>query len=156
MTIKAREYMLEIRYKQQVNASVSHVWSVITETEKYDEWNPFVRRCQSEFKVGSSIIMHVKLIPGILLRQKETILDNDFEALLSYGVNIPFLLNSRRQHILTALKDGNSEYESTFIIKGLLAPAVKFMLEKRLRNGFSGMTDGLIKQAEKMRMDQAA
>lgn len=140
--------MLEIRFKQQVNASVKDVWNVITDTEQYKQWNPFVHRCQSEFHVGSAIIMHVELIPGMLLRQKETIFDNEFERLLSYGVNLPLLLKSRRQHILTPLADGKSEYESTFVLKGCLAPIVKFALEKRLRQGFEGMTKGLIKQAE--------
>ncbi|NRB37246.1 MAG: SRPBCC domain-containing protein [Pseudomonadales bacterium] len=141
--------MLEIQYQRKIKSSANDVWQVLLDTDAYEQWNPFVHRCQSSFAVGAPIIMHVALIPGILLRQKETILSNQAESLLEYGIKIPFLLSSSRKHILKNTEAGQCEYESLFVLKGPLSPLVNLLLGGRLRLAFLNMTDALVIQSEK-------
>jgi hypothetical protein len=98
--------------------------------------------------VGEAIIMHVKLIPGMTLRQKETIRDKRRGEFLEYGVKVPGLLKSSRQHILSATGDDACRYDSVFKLEGILAPVIGFLLGKQLRLGFTSMTVSLKQRAQ--------
>ena len=37
----------------QINAPIDFVWGVLTEVEKYGEWNPFTPQARTDFKIGS-------------------------------------------------------------------------------------------------------
>ncbi len=139
----------EILLTENIDASQSTAWHVISDLDSYANWNPFVVKCQSNLSPGSPIIMHVKVIQAFTMRQKETIRDNREGEFLEYGINIPGLLHSTRQHKLKATSDKTCQYESVFCLKGPLAPIVGFILGKNLRRGFIDMTTGLKLESEK-------
>jgi hypothetical protein len=68
-------------------------------------------------------------------------------ALLEYGIHIPWLLSSSRQHRLTAINAGTTQYESIFQLNGVLAPWVGLLLGAQLKRGFAEMTRGVAQQA---------
>ena len=141
--------MFEIIIKKEINAASSKVWSVICNTSEYQQWNRFVPSCDSSFKVGSPIVMRVRMFPAVTFRQNETIYANEPEALMEYGVRIPLLLKSTRLHVLQKVDAQTTAYESHFRLQGLLAPMVAFCLGKRLQGGFTMMTEGLVSFSEK-------
>ena len=140
--------MFEIIIKKEIHAPSSTVWSVICNTADYYQWNSFVPSCDSTFKVGSPIIMRVRMFPAFVFRQKETIYANEAETLMEYGVRLPVLLRSTRQHVLNKVDEQTTAYESHFRIEGLLAPLVTFVLGRRLKSGFAAMTEGLVSFSE--------
>ena len=92
--------------------------------------------------------MKVRLLPSLIITQKETIQQNRPGEFLAYGINIPLsILSSTRQQILTAIDENTTRYESVFILKGLLSPLVSLMLKAQLTRGFSEMTEGLVRRA---------
>lgn len=132
--------MINIDNEFIVEASTHEIWEVITQTDKYGEWNSFVSQCQSTLKVGDPIIMRVHLLP-FPITQKETILEYQPKKILTYGVNIPFnILKSSRQHSTEMLDNGKVRYRSHFKIEGLLAPLVKLIMLHKLEQGFSCMS----------------
>ena len=141
-----------------INASASELWQVLINNDAYGEWNPFVVRCQSTFEPGSAIIMHVKIWSTFALRQKETIRANEAEKFLEYGIRLPGLLTSVRQHKLEVIDEHNCRYQSYFELQGLLAPVVKQLLGARLQRGFLMMTDALQRRAQQsaQNADQSA
>ncbi|HEY9035611.1 MAG TPA: SRPBCC domain-containing protein [Pseudomonadales bacterium] len=139
--------MLKIVFSETINASHTVVWRVITNADDYPAWNRFVISCQSTFEVGAPIIMRVKLLPFLTLRQKETVLRHTPHTLLEYGIRIPGLLVSSRQHRLTAITADTTEYESVFLLQGMLSPLVNLILGAPLKRGFLEMTRGVAQQA---------
>jgi hypothetical protein len=143
--------MLSIIFTREIKAPKQTVWDVIADTAAYAQWNPFVPSCKSSFVVGSPIVMKVRLLPSLTITQKETIQQNRPGEFLAYGVNIPLsILSSTRQHVLTAIDENTTRYESVFILKGALSSVVSALLKKNLTQGFSDMTDGLVARAEQL------
>lgn len=142
--------MFELLQRRRVKASREQIWQVITDTADYPQWNPFVVGCDSSFEVGSAIVMQVKLLGPWPLRQRETIRRNIAGRELEYGIHIPLLLSSSRQHRLTAVGEQACCYDSVFTLRGILAPLVGLLLGPILRRGFEGMTEGLVTRAEKL------
>lgn len=133
--------MIQIDNDFTVTASINEVWEVITQTEKYSEWNSFVSQCNTSLVVGDPIIMRVHLFPFPII-QKETIFEYRPNDILNYGVNIPFyILKSSRKHSTEWLENGCVRYRSQFKIQGLLAPLVKLMMLSRLEQGFARMAN---------------
>ncbi|NRA41407.1 MAG: SRPBCC domain-containing protein [Pseudomonadales bacterium] len=132
----------EIILQTSIATSPSSVWQVLTELERYPEWNPFVLRCESSLQPGKAIFMWVKLLP-FTLKQRETIRHNDGKSFMEYGVHIPGLLYSTRQHKLETDQPASCLYHSIFRLEGLLAPLIGGLLNKRLKHGFSAMTEAL-------------
>jgi len=137
----------EIILSEQIAAPKDTVWEVISDTSKYPEWNTFVVKCESSFEVGSPIKMRVRVLPFFAMPQKETILQNQPGDFLEYGINVPGLLKSSRQHRLTVINDNLTRYDSVFMLKGILAPVVGFLLGNQLKRGFNDMTRGVVDRA---------
>lgn len=144
--------MLQINLSKTINAPANTVWQVLLDTPNYPEWNSFITYCESSFKVGAPIIMKVKMFSFLAFTQKETIRVNQQGELLEYGVQLPFgMLTSTRQHVLTQGDSANDcHYQSLFNIQGWLSPLVKLTLGKRLQQGFTDMTQGLVSYAENL------
>ncbi|WP_297624669.1 SRPBCC domain-containing protein [Nocardia sp.] len=136
----------------EIDAPAELVWQVLTDVDKYGEWNPFVPSCQTTLEPGTPIDMQVRLIGPNPRKQREFIFSHTPGKEFSYRMKpVPGLLRSQRQHILTALDDGRTQYESHFFIAGPLSPLVGGLFGSAMRKGFGGMTDGLKQRAESLR-----
>ncbi len=134
--------MIKINNEFRIEASANEIWEVISQVECYGDWNSFVSRCKSSLEPGASIKMKVHLF-SFPISQKETVFENQKHSLLSYGVKLPILLSSKREHKIEALDDGTSLYQSTFRLDGLLAPLISLLLLTRLQSGFNRMSQEL-------------
>lgn len=137
--------MFTVKHTETINVPKQVVWDVICNTKDYPLWNKFVVACDSTFEEGSPIKMKVKVFLFMAMPQKETIFKNKKGEFLEYGIKIPFgTLSSSRQHILTAVDENTTQYESVFILKGWFSSVVGFLLGSQLRRGFSDMTQGIV------------
>ncbi|AVH22796.1 SRPBCC domain-containing protein [Nocardia cyriacigeorgica] len=136
----------------EIAAPADVVWGVITGFERYGEWNPFVSECRSTLEVGAPIDMVVHLTGSKPRRQREFITSHTPGEEFSYSMKpVPFgALHSRRTHTVTPLGPDRTRYESHFELGGWLKPVVELALGKALRRGFTGMTEGVARQAESL------
>lgn len=135
---------INIDHTLEINAPKETVWRVISDMPSYGEWNPFVVACESTLQANTPIKMRVRVFPFIAMPQKETIFEHIPGEKLSYGINIPFgALQSHREHVVHESASGTTTYESHFKLSGWLSPIVKMMLNKRLQQGFDGMSYGV-------------
>ncbi len=132
-----------------INAPAEVVWQVLTDFERYGEWNPFVVQAACDLRPGGAIDMKVKLL-GPAQRQVEYIHAVDPGKGFSYNMK-PFPLgglSSFRSHKIIDLGDGRSHYSSHFHLEGWMMPIVRGLMSGALLRGFSGMSDALKLRAE--------
>lgn len=142
---------LGIDGSETVAAPASVVWGVLADVDAYPEWNPFTLACRTTWKVGSPIVMKVRLTPRLTIRQKETIRRYDAGRLVEYGIDLPGgLLTSARRHVVTAVDETTTRYDSEFVLAGRLAPLVRRLLGLHLERGFGAMTIAVARRAEQV------
>lgn len=138
-----------IEHNFEIDAPPEIVWEVITDTDSYGEWNPFVHECQSTLKPGDTINMRVQ-IGRMKIRQTEIMSDYREGEGFAYCMKPAPLgaLSSQRQHRIEAAGDGRSRYHSRFQLDGWMAPLVKGLIGSNLRAGFDGMSEGVRDRAQ--------
>lgn len=47
--------MKELRTEIEIQASPEQVWQILTDLNKYPEWNPFIHHAQGEVKAGENV-----------------------------------------------------------------------------------------------------
>ncbi|MGW5310810.1 SRPBCC family protein [Nocardia thailandica] len=135
----------------EIDAPADIVWRVLTDFDRYGEWNPFVPECHSTLVPGAPIDMVVHL-GGNTREQREFISTHTPGTEFSYTMKpVPLgTLHSRRSHTVTALSPTRTRYESRFTLAGWLSPVVSAALGKHLRAGFGAMTAAVGPRAEKL------
>lgn len=138
-----------IDYSFDMDAPPEVVWEVITDLDRYGQWNPFVHECRSTLKPGDPIHMLVQIGSGTR-RQEEVMRDYREGEGFAYCMKpVPFgVLSSFRSHKIEALDGGRSRYHSHFELNGWLAPVVRGILGSKLDAGFGGMSRGVRDRAE--------
>ena len=135
----------------QINAPIDLVWSVLTEVEKYAEWNPFTPQVQTDFKIGSPAHLRVRMGP-MLMKITETVCAFERPRLIAwtktFGVRW-FLVAVRRQ-ILEPVDETSCTYHNTDQLTALLAPVVLLLNGNYMRRGFNDVGEGLKHYAEAM------
>ncbi len=141
---------MRIEETLDVAAPPSVVWRVVTDLDRYAEWNPFVVACRSTLRVGDPIVMRVRVFTAFAQTQTETILAHVPGERLCYGIAGAALagLASRRCHELESVGSDRTRYRSRFVLSGWLAPVVSGLLGARLERGFHAMTVALDRRAE--------
>lgn len=141
---------LVIAHDLRVDAPASRVWEVVTDLDRYPEWNPFVVHCASTLAVGDPIAMRVRVLPFLSQPQREWILEYEPGRRLCYGIaSMPLgALASRRSHEISADGPSRARYVSHFQLSGWLAPLVAVLLGGALRRGFTAMSRALVERAE--------
>jgi hypothetical protein len=134
----------------EIDAAPDVVWRVLTDFERYGEWNPMAVRCATSLVPGDPIDMSVRLGLVRIKRQREWVRTHTPGQEFSYAMKpVPFgALRSRRRQSVTPLDGGRTRYESRFELHGWLQPLVRLLLGRALKRGFAGATAGVRAQAE--------
>jgi hypothetical protein len=136
----------------EIDAPAEVVWEVITDLEKYGEWNPFIPECRSTLEVGDPIEMRVQIFAAFAQPQTEFITEHEPDKHLCYGLPTQPLgsLRSRRCHDVEAIDAGRTRYTSRFELSGWLNSVVRTLLGRRLEAGFTAMTDAVGQRATEL------
>ncbi|MFI5718153.1 SRPBCC family protein [Nocardia sp. NPDC051750] len=143
--------MLVVDDVVEVDAPAEVVWSVLTDFDRYGDWNPFISRCRAELTVGAPIDMRVQQLAPRPIPMREWIHSVTPGREFGYSMKpIPFgALRSNRRHTLTPLTGDRTRYESHFELAGWLAPLVGLLFGRGFRRGFPGMTTAVEREAER-------
>ena len=148
---------IEIKHDLEVKAPAAVVWEVITDLDRYSDWNPFLQTCSTTFKPGDPVDLTVKL--GKQLRQEREFMVQYEESVgFAYQMKPPPLgaLKSFRSHRIEAVDAENCIYHSSFRLEGWLSPIVNLAVGKHLHTGFDGMSYGIRDRAEQLAVKRAA
>ncbi|GAD81797.1 SRPBCC domain-containing protein [Nocardia asteroides] len=132
----------------EIDVPAETVWKVLTDFDRYGDWNTFCYEAATTLEPGAPIDMRVQLGPN-RRPQREWIRSHTPGVEFSYAMKpVPLgALHSLRSHTVVPLGPDRCRYESRFTLAGWLSPVVNLALGKHLRAGFGAMTAGVGKRA---------
>jgi hypothetical protein len=139
-----------IAAQADIQAPVDRVWSILTDLDRYREWNPFTTAVESTLRVGEPAVLHVRMRPNKSLVQVETVSAFEPGARLCWGMKLgaAFLLAAERCQILSALPGGGTRYFTCDEFRGALVPLVLRLYGADIQRGFNGVAQALKQRAE--------
>ena len=141
----------------EIDAPQELVWSVLTDYEKYPEWNPYTVRVETTLELGTPIVLYLPdpMKPGEIFRNVEwlSIIDAPHHLQYNTGTEIPGIHAIRDQWI-EDLGDGRSSYRTTDVFAGDIAQLVFDMQGEWVRNGFNAVAHTLKARAEQLRSER--
>ena len=118
-----------------IKADIDKLWKILTDYERYGEWNKFCPIAETTGKTGDPLKMTVYLRKGKPTVQTETMKENK-PYKLGWGLNWGIFLKSHRLQTLEVIENGLVRYYTYDKLWGLLTPLVSFLYAKAIKEGF--------------------
>ena len=139
----------ELRTEVEINAPAAHVYRVLTDFERYHEWNPFIPNIAGKLAVGQQLALEVSLPEGksYLLKPRITQLTENTELRWRGSYLFPFLLQAEHFFLVTERGERLTRFVQGENFSGLLLRFAGNTLTLTAR-GFVYMNQALKKRAE--------
>lgn len=131
----------------QIDAPPEAVWGVLTDLDRYPEWNPLFREAYGQVTVGNRITLRsTHPANGRLMTVKPKITVADPGAELRWVSSLPGIISGEHRFALTPT-DGGTRLEQSETFRGLLAafPSKTFT---EAEASFRALNEALKKRAE--------
>ncbi len=135
--------------KFKIDAPIEYVWSVLTDTSTYREWNPFTPAIACDFSVGTPAELRVRMGP-IFVKIVETVRVVDPPYMLTWDKSFgsKSLLHAVRFQRLERLDKASCTYSNEDILTGLLSPCIAALFRRFMVKGFDDVGFGLKQYCE--------
>lgn len=132
-----------------IQASPKVVWSVVTDLEKYPEWNPFFIQASGLLTPGEKLTLMMQPVGKTKQKFTPKVMEVAKDTTLSWRgrVIIPGLFDGYHTLTIKDLGNGSVEFVQLEKFKGLLVPFLNF---KPYRQGWIKMNESLKQRAEKL------
>jgi len=138
----------------EIDAPRELVWAVLTDYEKYPEWNPYTVKVETTLELGTPIVLYLPdpAKPGETFRNVEwlSVIDAPHHLQYNTGTEIPGIHAIRDQWV-EDLGDGRSAYRTTDVFTGEIAQLVFDTQGEWVRNGFNAVARTLKARVEQIR-----
>ena len=137
----------EIRTEITIRSTPEKVWAILTDFEKYPDWNPFIRSVTGKVEKGEKISAQIAPPQGKTMTFKPTVLTKTENRELRWLGSVLFkgLFDGEHQFELTDNGDGTVRFVHSEQFRGIFVWL--FDLENT-RNGFIQMNQKLKELAE--------
>jgi len=142
--------MKQIRTEIEIISTPDKVWGILTDFEKYPEWNPFIKKVTGSLRDGEKL--EVLIVPpdrkGMVFKPtvKEVIMDKRLRW--SGRVFFPGIFDGEHIFEMIDVNDNTLKFVQRENFSGLLVPLLWKSIEEPTRNGFSAMNRALKERAE--------
>lgn len=133
-----------VRAESEIDAPRAEVWDVLSDFERYPEWNPFTPEVRTTLEPGTPVEMRVVLWTGVR-DQREVVRQVVPGERICWGMHMgaPWLVNAERCQWLEPLPGGRTRYVTEDRIAGVVAPLVLLLYGASMQRGFDGVARGL-------------
>ncbi|MDO6759356.1 SRPBCC domain-containing protein [Tamlana sp. 2_MG-2023] len=136
----------QIKTSITINASKEKIWKILTDFEKYHEWNSFIKSVTGEVKVGNQIKIKLQ---GMAFKPIVLTLKENTELKWLGHLWFKGLFDGKHKFKLTDNGNGTTNFEQSEIFSGILVKLFTKSLDKDTKNDFDQMNKELKLRAEK-------
>jgi len=132
-----------------VDAPAARVWQVVSDFERYPEWNPFIVRAAGELRVGKRLDVTI-VAPGMKpVSFRPRVLDVEPGHLVRWKgeFKLPGLFDGRHALTVDPLDGGRSRFTTHEEVTGILLPFAGRVMAAS-QQGFELMARALKERAE--------
>lgn len=140
--------MKEVHTQIEINASPERVWKIVTDFERYNQWNPFINRVIGQAKEGSRIEIHIET-PGGKNRKYGPTVTRVEEGRELRWLGKSWLLNGEHIFTIEQLQPGRVRFVHREVFDGLLTSIFGKSLDTDIKQGFEEMNKALKDRAER-------
>jgi len=140
----------EIRTQIRIEASPEKVWAILTDFDKYPDWNPFIKSIKGDVAVGNKIVARIEPpeAKGMTFKPKVLAFDTNKEFRWIGHLFVKGLFDGEHKFELIDNGDGSTTFVQSEKFGGILVPLFKKMLNNNTLNGFNQMNEKLKELAE--------
>jgi len=141
---------VELKSEIEIKATAEKIWNLLTDTSRFPEWNPFIRRIQGELKVGQKIVVYIKPSGTRGMEFNPVILKVDANRELRWlgRLILPGLFDGEHIFQIEPLENGFNRFRQRELFSGILVPLLKKSLNTDTLRGFNEMNKKLKEMAE--------
>ncbi|MBI1306981.1 MAG: SRPBCC domain-containing protein [Bacteroidetes bacterium] len=142
--------MKKLQTEIAINAPAETVWSVLTDFEKFGEWNPFIKSITGDKFTGGKLTATLQPAGSNGMKFKPAILRYEENRELRWKGNLLVggIFDGEHFFILEKVSDSSTRFIHGEIFTGILVPFVGAMLTKT-KQGFEMMNEALKLRCEK-------
>jgi hypothetical protein len=141
--------MKELRTEIEIQASPDKVWQVLTNLDKYPEWNPFIHHAIGSAKVGESVDITFRSgSKEMSLHCAVVKVEPNKELCWKYHVLLPGLFRGEHSFIIEPTGNNGVRFVDREIFHGLLVFSQAKDIDTNSRQGFEAMDQALKIKAE--------
>ncbi|WP_309729264.1 SRPBCC domain-containing protein [Chamaesiphon sp. OTE_75_metabat_556] len=135
----------------EIDASPNVVWEILTEFDRFDLWNPFIRSIDGKAKIGTKLKVKIQPPGGSAMIFRPVVLAADPNKELRWlgRVILPGIFDGEHRFQVEPLGDRRVRFVQSEKFSGLLVPFFWRSLNIQTRRGFEEMN-----QALKLRSEQ--
>lgn len=142
--------MRNIETSITINASSQKVWSILTDFEKYKDWNPFIINVEGQPKKGTKLANTMQLEGQKPQTFKPSILvvDNEKEFRWKGHLFVKGIFDGEHYFLLEQLNEQEVRLTQGENFSGFLSNLILKMIEEKTISGFEKMNMALKERAE--------
>jgi hypothetical protein len=136
--------MKELRTEIEIQARPDEVWQVLTNLDKYPEWNPFIKRAIGNAKVGEKVEITVRSgTKEMVLHCIVARVEPNKELCWKYHVISPFLFRGEHSFIIDQVESNRVRFIDRETFNGLLVATQAKDIDTNSKPGFEAMDKAL-------------
>ena len=143
--------MKELRTEIEINTSPERVWKILTDFEKYGQWNPFIYKIIGQPKEGAKIEIHIETPGGKNRKYGPTLtkVDGGRELRWLGKSSLPGFLNGEHIFAIEQIEPQRVRFIHREVFDGLLTSLFGKSLDTDVRQGLEEMNRALKERAER-------
>ena len=143
--------MREISTEIEIAATAGKVWAILTDLNKFADWNPFITEAAGEVKSGSKLTIRIEPPGGKSMTFKPIVTRVAPEREFRWigRLMIPGLFDGEHIFKIETSDENSVRFMQSEHFRGLLVPLLWRSLEPKTRQGFNEMNAALKTEVEK-------
>mgnify|MGYP003382153307 CR=1 FL=1 len=141
--------MKELCTEVEIQASPEKVWQILTDLDKWPEWNPFIHHAIGKVQVGEAVDITFRSASKEMTLHCTVIkAEPNRELRWKYHVMLPGLFNGEHSFTIEPMETDKVRFIDRETFNGLLVPLQAKDIDTNSRHGFEEMDKALKARAE--------
>ena len=141
--------MKELRTEIEIRAAPEKVWQILTDLDKWTEWNPFIHHAVGKAKVGEKVDITFKSVSKEMTLHCTVLkVEPNRELRWKYHVLLPGLFQGEHSFTIEKMDANRVRFIDREVFNGLLVPLQAKDIDTNSRQGFEAMDKSLKARVE--------